>query len=96
MLGAVRDRVPRVEQFAAFGNLHGKSSESVDFLLYAAPSAGATDFPLSRRDITKVARYEVPGIERKERVRAVGTIEMISFLSTAQPSIDRPWRDGSL
>ena len=35
MLGAVRDRVPGVEQFAAFGNLHGKSSELVDFILYA-------------------------------------------------------------
>jgi hypothetical protein len=35
MLNAVRDRVPRVEQFAALGNLHGKSSESVDFALYA-------------------------------------------------------------
>src|SRR4029077_3589732 len=35
MLGAVRDRVPGVEQFAASGNLHGKSSELVDFILYA-------------------------------------------------------------
>ena len=35
MLCVIRDRVPRVEQFAAFGNLHGKSSELVDFILYA-------------------------------------------------------------
>jgi hypothetical protein len=35
MLGAVHDRVPGVEQFAEFGNLHGKSSELVDFILYA-------------------------------------------------------------
>jgi hypothetical protein len=35
MFGAVRDRIPRVEQFAAFGKLHDESIESVDFELYA-------------------------------------------------------------
>jgi hypothetical protein len=51
MLAAVRDCVPRVEQLPAFGNLHGKSIESVDFTLYAPGSAGATDFPVAEKQV---------------------------------------------
>jgi hypothetical protein len=62
MLGAVRDRVPGVEQFAAFGNLHGKSSELVDFILYAgvppeqqiSPFAPVQDLSRSLRSLFKL------------------------------------------
>jgi hypothetical protein len=55
----------------------------------------------SRRDLTKVAQYEVLGNEAKNRSVPSGTIEMLGFWSSRAAQrlpafIDRPVRDGLL